>query len=97
MIAITYTATEASLTEFVPHGARRIASGSVAVTDYFGRVLRIVPAGPDADLTLEMAAKAEAACIVCDGLGHAFIIGWETFDNGDSRPITGGGPCPLEG
>lgn len=97
-ISERYTPTEDSTVEFYAHDIRVLSSGAVAVVDYFGTVIRIV-SGPEADDTLDYFDEGgpEHACIVCDGLGHGFAIGRETFANGTGRVITGGGPCPLEG
>lgn len=95
----TYTATETSRVEFFALDARVLASGAVAMLDHAGRVLRLI-SGPEADDILDRLdddGPPELACIVCDGLGHAYPIGREYFTNGDSRIITGGGSCPLEG
>jgi len=94
----TYTPTESSRVEFFAHGFRILASGVVAVVDCHGKCIRIVD-GAEADHVLDYFDEGgpELACIVCDGLGHAYPVGRETFTNGTSRIITGGGPCPLEG
>lgn len=38
----------------------------------------------------------ERTCIICDGVGHAYIIGWHEVPGKGTQPITAGGPCPLE-
>lgn len=38
----------------------------------------------------------ERTCIICDGLGHAYITGWHEVPGKGMQPIIGGGPCPLE-
>jgi hypothetical protein len=35
-------------------------------------------------------------CIICDGVGHAYIVGWHEVPGKGMQPIIGGGPCPLE-
>ena len=35
-------------------------------------------------------------CIICDGVGHAYIVGWHEVPGKGTQPIIGGGPCPLE-
>lgn len=91
-----YTPTESSEIEWFPMDVRELRNGALAIVDHVGRVLEIVR-GAEADDAAEWASQAEHACQMCDGLGHAFPIGRETFTNGTSRLITGGRPCPLEG
>ena len=96
-ITETYTPTETSTIEYYAHDIRVLSSGGVAVLDYVGKVIRIVH-GPEADDTLDYFDEGgpEHACLICDGLGHGYTVGRETFTNGTGRPITAGGPCPLE-
>jgi hypothetical protein len=91
----TYTPTENSTIEYGVDRLVRLASGNFAAVRYDGTVEGIYPEDDPFVADFPYAA-AERTCIICDGLGHAYIIGWEVFDNGTSRPVTGGGPCPLE-
>lgn len=95
-ISDSYIHSENSTITYCPFDVKTLASGNLAVVDYFGKVLRIVTDPEEADQEAEAASMAEHSCVMCDGLGHAFIIGWEHFDNGTSRVVLGGGSCPLE-
>jgi len=36
------------------------------------------------------------ACVICDGLGHNYIVGWHEVPGKGTQPIIGGGTCPME-
>lgn len=93
----TYTSTPESTIQLFDFDARELASGSYAILDYVGAVKRIEPASPEIEDFLDYLSQRELCCNVCDGLGHAYIVGWETFTNGDSRPVIGGKACPIDG
>lgn len=79
-------------------GARMLASGSVATIDYAGKVVEILPAAEWEALTEGGDPFAEPrCCVICDGAGHAYPVGYEVDAAGnDVQMLTGGGPCPLE-
>lgn len=35
-------------------------------------------------------------CIICDGLGHNYIVGWHEVPGKGTQPIIGGPTCPIE-
>lgn len=64
---------------------------------------------PDPDWDRPTRAEAEAdewdgeeeydgpgTCWICDGVGHAYIVGWRDDPHKGRVPIIGGGPCPIE-
>lgn len=67
---------------------------------------------PDPDYDRPTRAEAEAdeagpeeeweqehegpTCIICDGVGHNYIVGWHEVPGKGTQPIIGGGTCPIE-
>ena len=89
-----YTPTTNSTKSYGIHDIRQLASGTWVGVDFFGRVVEYDLDDETVDAYSEYAFEGRA-CTICDALGHGYVIGWEEFENGDSRPLLSS-PCPLE-